>query len=131
MRNLILCDGVQCALFRFLIAASGGVGGGQPATVVVLSNGSILMGSGPACGTANGDSVDGTIVTSTANGGIGGKQSLDIGESFDSGSELLQQQQLHASTTINNSSASSNGGNTIKTTVLDMKNHGSIQVSQV
>lgn len=89
------------------------------------------MGSGPACGTANGDSVDGTIVTSTANGGIGGKQSLDIGESFDSGSELLQQQQLHASTTINNSSASSNGGNTIKTTVLDMKNHGSIQVSQV
>ena len=130
MRNLTLCDGVQCALFRFLIAASGGVGGGQPATVVVLSNGSILMGSGPACGTANGDSVDGTIVTSTANGGIGGKQSLDIGESFDSGSELLQQQQqqLHASTTINNSS---NGGNTIKTTVLDMKNHGSIQVSQV
>uniref|UniRef100_A0A182JQE5 Uncharacterized protein n=1 Tax=Anopheles christyi TaxID=43041 RepID=A0A182JQE5_9DIPT len=110
--------------------SASGVGGGQPATVVVLSNGSILMGSGPVCGTTNGDSSDGAVVTltaatGTANGGIG-KQSLDIGESFDSGSELLQQ---HASTTIN--SASSNGGNTIKTTMLDMKNHGSIQVSQV
>uniref|UniRef100_A0A4Y0BBU2 Uncharacterized protein n=1 Tax=Anopheles funestus TaxID=62324 RepID=A0A4Y0BBU2_ANOFN len=111
--------------------SASGVGGGQPATVVVLSNGSILMGSGPPCNnTTNGDSSDGGVVTltgaGTANGGLG-KQSLDIGESFDSGSELLQQ---HGSTTIN-SANSSNGGNTIKTTVLDMKNHGSIQVSQV
>uniref|UniRef100_A0A182NI26 Uncharacterized protein n=1 Tax=Anopheles dirus TaxID=7168 RepID=A0A182NI26_9DIPT len=120
--------------------SASGVGGGQPATVVVLSNGSILMGSGPPCSTTttattvapttNGDGTDGSVVTlaagATANGGIG-KQSLDIGESFDSGSELLQQ---HGPTTINGG-ASSNGGNTIKTTVLDMKNHGSIQVSQV
>ncbi|XP_052895286.1 hyccin isoform X1 [Anopheles moucheti] len=107
--------------------SASGVGGGQPATVVVLSNGSILMGSGPVCNATNGDSSDGvvTLTAATANGGLG-KQSLDIGESFDSGSELLQQ---HGSTTIN--SANSNGGNTIKTTVLDMKNHGSIQVSQV
>uniref|UniRef100_A0A182WJE4 Uncharacterized protein n=1 Tax=Anopheles minimus TaxID=112268 RepID=A0A182WJE4_9DIPT len=108
--------------------SASGVGGGQPATVVVLSNGSILMGSGPPCNATNGDSSDGAVTltaTGTANGGLG-KQSLDIGESFDSGSELLQQ---HGSTTIN--SANSNGGNTIKTTVLDMKNHGSIQVSQV
>ncbi|KFB51604.1 hypothetical protein ZHAS_00019677 [Anopheles sinensis] len=121
--------------------SASGVGGGQPATVVVLSNGSILMGSGPGATSTNGDGTDagGTIIGATlapgsaggggtANGGLG-KQSLDNGESFDSGSELIQH---HCNTVINSSNNnSSNGGSTIKTTVLDMKNHGSIQVSQV
>uniref|UniRef100_A0AAG5DH91 Uncharacterized protein n=1 Tax=Anopheles atroparvus TaxID=41427 RepID=A0AAG5DH91_ANOAO len=118
--------------------SASGVGGGQPATVVVLSNGSILMGAGPSA-TSNGDSgTDGSTVIGTtlapgsgggtANGGLG-KQLLDNGESFDSGSELIQH---HCNTVINSSNSnSSNGGSTIKTTVLDMKNHGSIQVSQV
>ncbi|XP_035785392.1 hyccin-like [Anopheles albimanus] len=126
-----------------------GVTGGQPATVVVLSNGNILMGATPSPA-ANGDSgADGgllgaTLVTSavstgTANGGtMLGMQSLsDIGESFDSGSELIQHQQQQQHTTNTSSSIvhgnNSNGSTTIKTTVLDMKSHGqsSIQVSQV
>uniref|UniRef100_A0A2M4AIC9 Putative beta-catenin-tcf/lef signaling pathway component drctnnb1a n=1 Tax=Anopheles triannulatus TaxID=58253 RepID=A0A2M4AIC9_9DIPT len=122
-----------------------GVTGGQPATVVVLSNGNILMGATPSPA-ANGDSgADGgllgaTLVTSaastgTANGGtMLGMQSLsDIGESFDSGSELIQQQHTTSTSSSIVHGNNSNGSTTIKTTVLDMKSHGqsSIQVSQV
>ncbi|XP_058055386.1 hyccin isoform X2 [Anopheles bellator] len=114
--------------------SASGITGGQPATLVVLSNGSILMGANPCGTTANGDGTDVPVLTTltpagTANGGtMLGKQALDnIGESFDSGNELLQQHGGH----LGHSNSNSNGSNTIKTTVMDMKSHGSIQVSQV
>ncbi|XP_052871930.1 hyccin isoform X1 [Anopheles cruzii] len=118
--------------------SASGITGGQPATLVVLSNGSILMGANPCGPTANGDGTDGVPVLTTltpaggtANGGtLLGKQALDnIGESFDSGNELLQQH--GGGGHLGHSNSNSNGSNTIKTTVMDMKSHGSIQVSQV
>lgn len=78
-----------------------------------MANGGVLMGGGGGgAGDEGKDTLDGR------NGGI--INPLEVGESFDSGNEM----------TINNNNNNNNNHSTEKS-VLEMKSHGSIQVSQV
>lgn len=91
----------------------GGGGGGELIVGVVkqsvpLSNGGVMMG------TDDKDGLDGV----DRNGGVAGTNPLEVGESFDSGNEM----------SLNNNI---NNNNNLDKSALDMKNHGSIQVSQV
>lgn len=72
-----------------------------------MANGGVLMGGGDE----GKDTLDGR------NGGI--SNPLEVGESFDSGNEM----------TINNNN--NNNNHSTEKSVLEMKSHGSIQVSQV
>lgn len=78
-------------------------------TMPPMANGGILLGSG-----GGGDDKD----TLERNGGI---NPLEVGESFDSGNEM----------TITNNNNNNNNNHSTEKSVLEMKSHGSIQVSQV
>lgn len=80
-------------------------------TIPPMANGGILLGSG---GGGGGDDKD----TLERNGGI---NPLEVGESFDSGNEM----------TITNNNNNNNNNHSTEKSVLEMKSHGSIQVSQV
>ncbi|KAL1385392.1 hypothetical protein pipiens_012917 [Culex pipiens pipiens] len=79
-------------------------------TIPPMANGGILLGSGGG----GGDDKD----TLERNGGI---NPLEVGESFDSGNEM----------TITNNNNNNNNNHSTEKSVLEMKSHGSIQVSQV
>ncbi|XP_039442053.1 hyccin isoform X2 [Culex pipiens pallens] len=79
-------------------------------TIPPMANGGILLGSG---GGGGGDDKD-----TERNGSI---NPLEVGESFDSGNEM----------TITNNNNNNNNNHSTEKSVLEMKSHGSIQVSQV
>lgn len=100
---------------------TGGVLGGSEQLVGMkqlapLSNGGVMLGGDDKGGVVGGglDSLDALVDRN------GGPVPLEGGESFDSGNEM----------SLNNNININNNNNSEKS-VLDMKTHGSIQVSQV
>ncbi|XP_021696239.1 hyccin [Aedes aegypti] len=95
------------------VLGGGGSGGelivGVVKQSVPLSNGGVMMGA---------DDKDGLDGVDRNGSGGGGANPLEVGESFDSGNEM----------SLNNNI---NNNNNLDKSALDMKNHGSIQVSQV
>lgn len=95
------------------VLGGGGSGGelivGVVKQSVPLSNGGVMMGA---------DDKDGLDGVDRNGSGGGGANALEVGESFDSGNEM----------SLNNNI---NNNNNLDKSALDMKNHGSIQVSQV
>ncbi|XP_065082740.1 hyccin [Ochlerotatus camptorhynchus] len=81
-----------------------------------LSNGGVMLGGDDKGGVVGGG-MDSLNVLVDRNGGT---NPLEVGESFDSGNEM----------SLNNNNNINNNNNSEKS-VLDMKTHGSIQVSQV
>uniref|UniRef100_A0A1Q3FUJ3 Putative beta-catenin-tcf/lef signaling pathway component drctnnb1a n=1 Tax=Culex tarsalis TaxID=7177 RepID=A0A1Q3FUJ3_CULTA len=85
-------------------------------TITPMANGGILLGVG-----GGGGGEDGSKDTLERNGG--GNNPLEVGESFDSGNEMT--------ITNNNNNNNNNNNHSTEKSVLEMKTHGSIQVSQV
>lgn len=95
------------------------MGGSEPLIGVKqlapLSNGGVMLGNDDKAGGVGVgmDSLDALVDRN------GGTNPLEVGESFDSGNEM----------SLNNNSINNN--NNSEKSVLDLKTHGSIQVSQV